>query len=513
MARPRLLLVLLAAARTALAAENISSDNAVALMQVSAASNESADGMYVGMFAHFSALPSGEPAALPVHVPKDVEGCEKYDFADRHVAVVRRGTCTFVEKAALAERAGAVALIVVNEDDEFFEMVGGNTTETIQTALQIGIYVVMVDKEKGDQLLHAAKQGDVTVSFSVYAPGHVSEVIIIFLGVTLVAAGAFFSTSDLRVNSPIAPRREEEVVEVDHGMAFGFCVFGSCVLVLLFFLMHWLIYVIIFGFCVGGVSTLSELGSSVLQYRWPSTKEQFCTIPYFEESVRRADIMAFVPALSLVITWLINRNGDLGWIFQDIIAAVFLCSVQRTLRLPNMKIAALLLVIMFFFDIFWVFVSPLIFQESVMIRVAKGGDTGEAVPMLLRIPSFGDPLGGYRMLGFGDIVLPGLLVSYYRRHDVLSRRSIFQGYFLPGLVGYFAGLCCTIVALVVMKIGQPALLYLVPGTLGTGLVVGLLRGELPQLWEGVPIKSSSSSSSSSPSMGEGALTTRLEDGI
>jgi len=505
MARPNVLLALVAATRTAMAAENISSDNAIALMQVSAASNKSADGMCVGMFASFSALPGGETAALPVYVPKDAEGCEEYDHADGQVVVVRRGTCTFVEKAVLAERAGAVALIVVDEGDEIFQMGGGNTTESIQAALQVGIYVAMVDKEKGDQLLNAAKQGDATVSFSVYAPSHISEVIIIFLGTALVAAGAFFSTSDLRINSPIAPQREE-VVEVGNEMAISFCVFGSCVLVLLFFLMHWLIYVVIFGFCVGGVSTLSELGSSLLQYNCPSTKEQFITVPYLEESFKRADIMAFVPALSLVISWVITRNGELGWIFQDIIATAFLCWVQRTLRLPNMKIASILLVMMFFFDIFWVFVSPLIFQESVMIRVARGGDTGEAVPMLLRVPSFGDALGGYRMLGFGDIVLPGLLISYYRRHDVLSRRSIFQGYFLPGLVGYFVGLCCTIVALVVMKLGQPALLYLVPGTLGTGLAVGFLRGELSQLWQGVPIRAESS-------LHESALTTKVEDGI
>jgi len=511
MARPGVLLALLAAAGTALAAENISDDSTVALMQVSASTNESAGGLYVGMFASFSALPGGDAAALPVYVPKDPEGCKKYGSADGHVAVVRRGTCTFVEKAALAESAGAAALIVVNEDDEIFQMGGGNTTESIQTALEVGIYVAMIDKEMGDQLLDAAKQGDVTVSFSVYAASHISEVIIIFLGTSLVAAGAFFSTSDLRTNSPLAPQREE-VVEVGNEMAIGFCVFGSCVLVVLFFMMHWLIYVVIFGFCVGGVSTLSELGSAVLQYSVPSTKEQFCTIPYLEESLKRADIMAFVPALTLVISWVITRNGDLGWIFQDIIAAAFLCWVQRTLRLPNMKIASLLLGMMFFFDIFWVFISPLIFQESVMIRVARGGDTGEAVPMLLRVPSFGDPLGGYRMLGFGDIVLPGLLISYYRRHDVLSRRSIFQGYFLPGVVGYFLGLCCTIVALVVMKLGQPALLYLVPGTLGTGLVVGFLRGELPQLWEGVPVKGGGDGGLHDSNMHEPALP-KMEDGI
>jgi len=37
-----------------------------------------------------------------------------------------------------------------------------------------------------------------------------------------------------------------------------------------------------------------------------------------------------------------------------------------------------------------------------------------------------------------------------------------------------------------MRIGQPALLYLVPTTLGTTLLLGFLRGELNALWNGVP---------------------------
>lgn len=52
----------------------------------------------------------------------------------------------------------------------------------------------------------------------------------------------------------------------------------------------------------------------------------------------------------------------------------------------------MLLVCTFFFDIFWVFLSPLFFKKSVMIeacdslkaflwQVATGGGTGQAVPL------------------------------------------------------------------------------------------------------------------------------------
>merc|ERR1711862_675055 len=157
--------------------------------------------------------------------------------------------------------------------------------------------------------------------------------------------------------------------------------------------------------------------------------------------------------------------------------------------------------IMFFFDIFWVFISPLLFKKSVMVEVAKGGGTGEAVPMLLRLPPIGDEFGTYRMLGFGDIALPGLLISYLRRFDILGKRRGCTGYFVPAVVGYFLGLCATIVALTIMRMGQPALLYLVPATLGTTQVLGCIRGETMDLWNGTarPLRESSADSSTGTS--------------
>jgi signal peptide peptidase-like protein 2B len=60
----------------------------------------------------------------------------------------------------------------------------------------------------------------------------------------------------------------------------------------------------------------------------------------------------------------------------------------------------------FLSDIFWVFLSPLFFHgESVMVKVATGGGTGEAIPMLLKVPRMADEMGGYSLLGLGDMVI------------------------------------------------------------------------------------------------------------
>merc|ERR1711865_1336671 len=83
-----------------------------------------------------------------------------------------------------------------------------------------------------------------------------------------------------------------------------------------------------------------------------------------------------------------------------------------------------------------VFITPLFFGKSVMITVATSGGPptadpawcekypddvncqgGEPLPMLFQIPRLWDYQGGSSLLGLGDIVLPGLLVSLAARLD------------------------------------------------------------------------------------------------
>jgi signal peptide peptidase-like protein 2B len=57
---------------------------------------------------------------------------------------------------------------------------------------------------------------------------------------------------------------------------------------------------------------------------------------------------------------------------------------------------------------------------SPLLQVARGDKAGgEALPMLLRFPRLFDTWGGYDMIGFGDIIFPGLLVSFAHRYQIL----------------------------------------------------------------------------------------------
>lgn len=68
------------------------------------------------------------------------------------------------------------------------------------------------------------------------------------------------------------------------------------------------------------------------------------------------------------------------------------------------------------------------------MQVARGDKSGEdGIPMLLKIPRLFDPWGGYSIIGFGDIILPGLLVAFSLR---LSRKSYIDHTIYPSPIHF-----------------------------------------------------------------------------
>lgn len=100
----------------------------------------------------------------PTPQPSSTSGCEASDFGDvtGKIALLQRGTCTFAEKAANAEAAGAVGVIIFNEgqpgrDATLFGTLGGPG---------IGIPVVGTSFAVGSELATLAGSGPVTVHLS-----------------------------------------------------------------------------------------------------------------------------------------------------------------------------------------------------------------------------------------------------------------------------------------------------------------------------------------------------------
>lgn len=79
-------------------------------------------------------------------------------------------------------------------------------------------------------------------------------------------------------------------------------------------------------------------------------------------------------------------------------------------------------------------------------------------------------------------VSKGLLIAYCRRFDVQMGSSSI--YYISSTIAYAVGMILTFVVLVLMKKGQPALLYLVPCTLITASIVAWRRKEMKKFWKG-----------------------------
>ncbi|XP_038984290.1 signal peptide peptidase-like 2 isoform X5 [Phoenix dactylifera] len=382
------------------------------------------------------------------------------------IAVAMRGDCDFAYKAKIAQLGGAAGLLVINDKEEL-EKMGCPENDT---SLDITIPVVLVSKSNGENIKKSLDSGG-RVDIQLYSPNRpaidpAAAILWLMAVGTVVCASLwdeYIACKQDQTNAEISRKEdsEKEFVELSTTGAIVFVVAASTFLVLLFFFMSsWFIWLLIVLFCIGSTEFFLS-GNACLHGN-----------TYFK-------------GICLMIT------------------------VLQVARLPNIKVASALLTSAFFYDIFWVFLSPLIFHKSVMIAVARGDNSGgEAIPMLLRIPRFSDPWGGYDMIGFGDILFPGLLVAFSFRFDKSTKKGVLNGYFLWLVLGYAfgiihscediryaigvrtvpvpcvcMGLSLTYLGLYLMNgHGQPALLYLVPCTLGVAVILGGIRGELNDLW-------------------------------
>ncbi|GJY24053.1 signal peptide peptidase-like protein 4 isoform X1 [Tanacetum coccineum] len=415
------------------------------------------------------------------------------------IILVHRGKCSFTTKANVAEAAGASAILIINNRTELFKMV----CEADEDDVDIGIPVVMLPQDAGHTLI-GNSQKKLNVFVQLYSPRRplvdVAEVFLWLMAVGTILCASYWSAWSAR---EAAIERDQllkdgsdkylqtesslssGVVEITTTSAIVFVVVASCFLVMLY---KWMSYafieVLVVLFAIGGVegmqTCLVALLSCFRQFEQAATT--YIKVPFLG-AVSYLTVGVSPLCVIGAVIWAFYRRHHFAWIGQDILGVALIITVIQIIQVPNLKVGTILLSCAFLYDIFWVFVSKWMFHESVMIVVARGDKSGESIPMLLKIPRMFDPWGGYSIIGFGDIILPGLLVAFSLRYDWLSNKSLRAGYFLWTMIAYGLGLLITYVALNLMDgHGQPALLYIVPFTLGTFITLGTKRGDLRHLW-------------------------------
>jgi signal peptide peptidase-like protein 2B len=387
-----------------------------------------------------------------------------------------------VDKAAAAQQAGAALLVLVSNESTPFALGPANAS--------LAPTLVLANRSSawgdGSAVLDAVQGRSPAVLTVAVEPQPIfgwTEVYVLLVAVGLVWGSAAYGSADVVATHGELSEPPEDLVVMEPHFAAVFAVSASGMLVFLFFFIKYAVYLVYALFAFSSFKATVDVASSLVVYAKPSSAEvqrcwrRFCPS---DVEVTRAHMLVGGPAALCVILFLTLPREDGGWLFQDVLAGALLPLVQRTLRTPNLKVIAIFLVVAFFFDIFWVFLSGNFFGKSVMVEVATGGSSGVPLPLVLLFPT-GTPWSPWRALGLGDLALPGILISYVMRVDwKMGRRR----YWPAVLVGYALGLCSAFLALAIMQQGQPALLYIVPGVLVPTVAKAAYHGELGQMWEG-----------------------------
>uniref|UniRef100_A0AAY4BIW0 PA domain-containing protein n=1 Tax=Denticeps clupeoides TaxID=299321 RepID=A0AAY4BIW0_9TELE len=403
------------------------------------------------------------------------------------IPMVLRGNCTFYEKVRLAQINGARGILIVSKD---------------KLVSQSGFKCHTVSNKVICLRLQTFGEGREVAMYAPNEPALDYNMVIIFLmAVGTVAIGGYWAGSrDIKKRymkhkrDDSAEKQDEETVDVTPIMICVFVVMCCTMLVLLYYFYDHLVYVIIGTFCLASsVSLHSCLWPFVRRIPFGACRIPENNLPYCHKRPQVRMLLLSLFCIGVSATWCVFRNEDQwAWVLQDALGIAFCLYMLKTIRLPTFKACTLLLVVLFVYDVFFVFITPFFTKsgESIMVEVAAGptnSSTHEKLPMVLKVPRLNSsPLAlcdrPFSLLGFGDILVPGLLVAYCHRFDILMQSS--RIYFVACTIGYGIGLLITFVALALMEMGQPALLYLVPCTLLTSLAVALWRKELPLFWTG-----------------------------
>eukprot|EP00249_Psilotum_nudum_P016858 c26023_g1_i1 orf=553-2163(-) len=455
----------------------------------------------VGLSARFGIPMESHEREAPLDVADPITCCSNSSKTlGGHAVLAERGDCPFTTKARVAQAAGGSALIVVNTEEELYKMVC-DVGES-ETFLDIKIPAVLLPKYAGKNLESAINTSR-KVQVQLYSPKRpavdIAEVFLWLMAVGTIISASFWSgwsinealnvhrraTKEVPDNLLIDDcKRVTDIVDINVASAALFMVVASAILFMIYkFMSGWFLLLLVILFCVGGSEGLQTCLVALLSRWFTHASGLYVHVPFLGGiSVLALSVSPFCIAFATI--WAVYRHVSYAWVAQDILGIALIITVVQIVWLPNIKVSTVLLSSAFLYDIFWVFFSDAVFHESVMIVVARGDKSGEAgIPMLLKVPRISDPWGGYSIIGFGDILLPALLVAFARRYDAITKRDIASGYWVWMVLGYGFGLFVTYVALNLMDgHGQPALLYIVPCTLGTLIILAWWRGEVGTLW-------------------------------
>lgn len=284
-----------------------------------------------------------------------------------------------------------------------------------------------------------------------------------------------FTESENREASPVLKSED----------AYWFPVMGSLTLFGMFLVLKYFGTDLVKTLITCAVVTMCSFGlgtniSQVVNVARDKAYKPLFTIPVIDEKVTSIELGGVLLGAGMSVLYMSSKN----WIINNIFGVSFSLLGIKVIGISSFKTGAIMLSGLFFYDVFWVFGSKSVFGANVMVSVAKGIDA----PIKLLFPRSLSGCGTllHSMLGLGDIVVPGIFISFLAKWDAVKlgeKKMTSWVYLNTTMVAYALSLVTTVSIMLFFNHAQPALLYIVPYVLLTSLAVAVRRGELKELWD------------------------------
>jgi len=328
----------------------------------------------------------------------------------------------------------------------------------------------------------------------------------------LVYVGCTFSTKICLIEGD---KQKEGIETMQQKDAWLFPVIGSAVLLGLYLLFKFfnekylnillhIYFTLIGSFSIGQLIEEKIINKEPFKSMGNKILFNIPKIPYFLSEggqVNQLNVVTFLFGLIIGIIYFIKKN----WILNNILGMAFSIFGIENLMLGEYKVGLILLSLLFFYDIFWVFYTP------VMVSVAKNIE-GPVKLMFPKLQSAIDKMRQekgednqyagkaydpreYNMIGLGDIVIPGVYVALMLRFDIYLYKKAkndiskfgfsFKNmkYFIITFIFYNLGIIITLSSMYFFNHAQPALLYLVPCTLFSSTLLSFQQKDFKDLWK------------------------------
>ncbi|GFP98492.1 signal peptide peptidase-like 1 [Phtheirospermum japonicum] len=298
----------------------------------------------------------------------------------------------------------------------------------------------------------------------------------ITLLITTVVVSYASATRALTYGKEMEGNRDlsEASITLDRSQSLMIPIMSSFSLLLMFYLFPFVSQLLT---AFTAVASASSLYFCLLPYILQIKTQFDLPDPYLSrcctKSVTRIQTLVLIICVGLVVYWLVTGH----WVLNNLLDVSLCVAFVSNVRLPNIKICAMLLACLFVYDVFWVFYSERFFEANVMVSVAtqQAPNPVHTVANSLSLPGLemimkklelpvkivlprnmfgsvvpGNNVSDYMMLGLGDMHIPSMLLvlvlcfDHRKIRDSLTASDFksLKGlkYFRYALFGYAVGL-------------------------------------------------------------------------